>query len=499
MMATRSHRPLCLLHEVSRQEDGLAAVADAPHEVPDGPPGLRVEAGGELVEEHQLGRVDQGQGDEQPLLLSPGQRHEPRVALVGESELIEQPVSVERRVVEGGPQVHRLPDLDPFLELRLLELHADAGLEGAGVPDGVEPEDLDASPVGPPQALDALHGRGLPGPVRSDQTEDLAGLHLERDIVHGHRLAVGLPDAGDADHRGVDHAGVILPCAGPLDTGGGTPRRPVECGGALAAAVAPLAGPLDTGRGTVCNGAGLGVVKRRGVLQAWLGRRRGKAAAEPPNGHGRAPRRRRARAEGEIGRLETGRFAMRIWKTLAAVGCAFGVFGMAWGLSAQQPESKVFELRVYKAVDGKRGELSERFRDHTSAMFEQAGMENVGYWNAATGDDTDDTFVYMLGYPTLEARDEMWGALGENPEFQRIIISAERSEDRKLVDTIDARMLVPTEFLGPPLGVCVEERRDSWMVGGGGRSRKATFPGQESAPWNGGTPGGLVGAGGAAG
>ena len=137
---------------------------------------------------------------------------------------------------------------------------------------------------------------------------------------------------------------------------------------------------------------------------------------------------------------------MRIWKTLAAAGFAFGVFGMTWGLSARQPESRVFELRVYKTVDGKRGELSDRFRDHTAAMFEQAGMENVGYWNAATGDDVDDTFIYMLGYPTLEARDEMWSRLGENPDFQSIIIAAESSDDRKLVDTIEARMLVPTEF-----------------------------------------------------
>ena len=40
----------------------------------------------------------------------------------------------------------------------------------------------------------------------------------------------------------------------------------------------------------------------------------------------------------------------------------------------------------------------------------------------------------------------MWGTLAENPDFQRIIVAAERSDDRKLVDTIDARMLVPTEF-----------------------------------------------------
>ena len=137
---------------------------------------------------------------------------------------------------------------------------------------------------------------------------------------------------------------------------------------------------------------------------------------------------------------------MTKWKLLAAVGFTCGVLGVGWGISAQQQASRVFELRMYTTVEGKRAELSDRFRDHTAAMFEQAGMENIGYWNAAPGDDTDNSFIYMLGYPSLEARDQMWRTLGENPEFQRIIVAAERSEDRKLVDTIDARMLVPTEY-----------------------------------------------------
>ena len=136
---------------------------------------------------------------------------------------------------------------------------------------------------------------------------------------------------------------------------------------------------------------------------------------------------------------------MMKWKILTILGVTFGLLGTGWGISAQQSESRVFELRMYKTVAGKRAELSDRFRDHTAAMFEQAGMENIGYWNAATGDDTDDTFIYMLGYPSLAARDQMWQVLGENPEFQRLIVAAERSEDRNLVDTIDARMIVPTE------------------------------------------------------
>ena len=137
---------------------------------------------------------------------------------------------------------------------------------------------------------------------------------------------------------------------------------------------------------------------------------------------------------------------MMKWKLLAAAGFTCGVLGVGWGISAQQPESRAFELRMYKTVAGMRTELSDRFRDHTAAMFEQVGMENIGYWTAATGDDTENTFIYMLGYPSLEARDQMWRTLGENPEFQRLIVAAERSDDRKLVDTIDARMLVPTSY-----------------------------------------------------
>jgi len=136
---------------------------------------------------------------------------------------------------------------------------------------------------------------------------------------------------------------------------------------------------------------------------------------------------------------------MMKWKVLAALGVTFGMLGTGWGLSAQQSQSRVFELRVYKTVEGKRTELSDRFRDHTAAMFEAVGMDNVGYFTAVTGPDAEHTFVYLLGYPSLEARNEMWRELGQNEEFQRLIVAVEQS-DAPLVDTIDARMLVPTAY-----------------------------------------------------
>ncbi len=135
------------------------------------------------------------------------------------------------------------------------------------------------------------------------------------------------------------------------------------------------------------------------------------------------------------------------WKIIALVGILFGLVSTGWAIAEQQrTASHVFELRVYKTMPGKRETLANRFRDHTSAMFERAGMKNVGYFNAITGDDTDDTFVYLLAYPSREARDDMWRELGTYEDFQELIVQVERDDNRKLVDTIDARLLVPTSY-----------------------------------------------------
>ena len=45
-------QPLRLFHQMRRQEHGLAAGADAAHQIPDCPARLRVQPGRQLVEEH---------------------------------------------------------------------------------------------------------------------------------------------------------------------------------------------------------------------------------------------------------------------------------------------------------------------------------------------------------------------------------------------------------------------------------------------------------------
>src|SRR2546425_8895501 len=198
---------LGLLHEMRRQEDRLAARADAAHQLPDRAARLRIEPGGQLVEEHDVGVVDQGQHDEQPLLLTAGQRHEPGVSLVGEPELLEQPIAIRRPPpIQRRPEIDRLPHLDPLLQLRLLELHADAILQFVDVAERIEPEHRDSAAIGHAQSLDALQRGRLAGAVRSDQSEDLAIVDLERHLIDRDRLAVGLAAAGDANDGMSSHA-----------------------------------------------------------------------------------------------------------------------------------------------------------------------------------------------------------------------------------------------------------------------------------------------------
>ena len=95
---------------------------------------------------------------------------------------------------------------------------------------------------------------------------------------------------------------------------------------------------------------------------------------------------------------------MMKWKSLAVLGLVFGMSGMTWGLAQQRQNSRFFELRVYTAAPDRMDKLVARFRNHTTRLFEKHGMTNVGYWTAVSGDNAERTLVYIMAYPSREAR-----------------------------------------------------------------------------------------------
>ncbi|MCP5551091.1 MAG: NIPSNAP family protein [Akkermansiaceae bacterium] len=106
------------------------------------------------------------------------------------------------------------------------------------------------------------------------------------------------------------------------------------------------------------------------------------------------------------------------------------------------PDSRVFELRLYHAAPGKLDALQARFRDHTVRLFEKHGMTNVGYWIPA--ENPDNLLVYLMAYPSRDAREAMWKAFFADPDWQAAKEASEK--DGKLVEKVDASFLALTDY-----------------------------------------------------
>jgi len=83
------------------------------------------------------------------------------------------------------------------------------------------------------------------------------------------------------------------------------------------------------------------------------------------------------------------------------------------------------EKRVYEAMPGKLPDLHNRFSNHTMALFEKHGIENVAYWTEDVG--TSNRLVYMLGYPDLAAREKGWAGFRSDPEWQKARAASEEN------------------------------------------------------------------------
>jgi hypothetical protein len=85
---------------------------------------------------------------------------------------------------------------------------------------------------------------------------------------------------------------------------------------------------------------------------------------------------------------------------------------------AAEKETRVFEMRTYFAPAGKLDALHARFRDHTVKLFEKHGMTNIGYW--VPQENPDHKLIYLLAYPSREAREQAWKAFVADPEWQKV-------------------------------------------------------------------------------
>jgi hypothetical protein len=111
------------------------------------------------------------------------------------------------------------------------------------------------------------------------------------------------------------------------------------------------------------------------------------------------------------------------------------------------PDSRVFELRTYHANAGKLAALNKRFRDHTVGLFKKHGMDVIAFWMPVTEPadaSPGGTLVYVLAYPSMEAREAAWKAFGADPEWVSVKDASER--DGKLVAKVDSLFMKATDY-----------------------------------------------------
>jgi len=107
--------------------------------------------------------------------------------------------------------------------------------------------------------------------------------------------------------------------------------------------------------------------------------------------------------------------------------------------------SRCFELRTYYAAPGKLEELHARFRNHTLKLFKKHGLEVVGFWGPTDKEKgSENTLVYILAFPSRDARDKAWRDFRGDPEWQAA--AKESEKNGKLTEKIDSVIMMSTDY-----------------------------------------------------
>jgi len=147
------------------------------------------------------------------------------------------------------------------------------------------------------------------------------------------------------------------------------------------------------------------------------------------------------------------------WKMTAILGLVTGVAGVGWGYAQPKNAPGFYELRIYTALPGKRDALAARFASRTAAIYARHGITNVGYWipqqsDPELGISTDNTFIYVRGYPSKEERDKRLMAAHDDPEFAEVVTKQERNPDTRLIVKAHNIDMVPS---GPYTAITIKQ------------------------------------------
>ena len=196
---------LRLVHVVRADEHRDALGGERVELVPELAPRLRVHACGRLVEQQQLGVVQQAGGEREPLLPPAGERAGELLRPRAQTEPFEP---LAHAALPVGHPVHARDEVEVLLDRQVLVVAealghvADAPLDLGGAGAQVEAEGGAAAFVGREQPAQHADRGGLAAAVRPEKSDDPAARDGEVDVIDHGAPAVALGQAVDLDCRG---------------------------------------------------------------------------------------------------------------------------------------------------------------------------------------------------------------------------------------------------------------------------------------------------------
>src|SRR6266567_924955 len=212
---------LSLAHVVRGQDDGRPPLATEVGDLsPQADGDVRVEAQGRLVEEEDLGVIEQRLGEGEPLLETGGERVvlglgvRPQLALL--DELVDAaPQAMPPEAVESSVEGQDLGRPETPHEGRVAARHVEPPPDRPRLAHDVMAEDGRRSRVGKEQGGQDGQERGLPRPVGPEQAEDGAAWNLQARAPEGLLAPPAQPSAPEGFRKVFrvdgEHGPLILP------------------------------------------------------------------------------------------------------------------------------------------------------------------------------------------------------------------------------------------------------------------------------------------------
>ena len=129
---------------------------------------------------------------------------------------------------------------------------------------------------------------------------------------------------------------------------------------------------------------------------------------------------------------------------LASAAAVVGYWVMKTNPAEAASGARVFEIRTYTTNPGKLDALNARFRDHTTRIFKNHGMQNVGYWVPQDEPLHSNTLIYIIAHKSRDDAKKSWDAFRADPEWQKV--QKESEAGGKIVAKVESVFADPTDY-----------------------------------------------------